>query len=246
MGKGFVGKFKGTNPSIGIVVVNWNSYEVLEDCLSSLEKQTVRIGRVVVIDNGSQPQVQELRCVRPQNTEYVKLPYNTGFARANNIAIDMLHDCAWIALVNPDAILEKDWVEQMMLGIHKFPQCSLFSGMLMQARAPSLFDSLGDVYHTSGLAWRGSYGWARNQVSVSECEIFSPCAAAAIYRREALLEVGGFDEDYFCYYEDVDLGFRLRHITGKPLMAFHLALRIIVPFPRNINRIILTKFRAIC
>ena len=53
-------------------------------------------------------------------------------------------------------------------------------------------------------------GTLASSISEQVCEVFSPCAAAALYRREALTEVGGFDEDYFCYMEDVDLGFRLR------------------------------------
>jgi GT2 family glycosyltransferase len=208
---------------VGIVVVNWNSYEVLGLCLSSLAKQTVSFARVVVVDNGSEPQLKHLACVLPENTEYVKLPSNVGFARANNIAFDMLQDCEWIALVNPDAFLEPDWLEKMVSGIHRFPGFSFFSGLLIQANNRSYFDGLGDVYHTSGLAWKDAHGWGLNQRSLHEYEIFSPCAAAAIYKREALQEVGGFDEDYFCYYEDVDLGFRLR-LAGHRCMLLPRAV----------------------
>jgi GT2 family glycosyltransferase len=65
------------------------------------------------------------------------------------------------------------------------------------------------VYHVSGLVWRSGHG-APLPTGESAHEVFSPCAAAALYRRDALLEIGGFDERYFCYLEDVDLGFRLR------------------------------------
>jgi len=209
--------------NVGVVVVNWNSYEVLAQCLSSLAKQTWSFARVVVVDNGSEPQLKHLTCARPENTEYVKLADNTGFARANNIAFDMLEDCEWIALANPDTFLEPDWLENMVSGIHRFPDFSFFSSILMQANNPSCFDGLGDVYHVSGLAWKESHGWGLNQLSVHEREVFSPCAAAAIYKREALQEVGGFDEDYFCYYEDVDLGFRLR-LAGHRCMLLPSAV----------------------
>jgi len=209
--------------NVGMVVVNWNSYEILAQCLSSLAKQTLSFTRVVVIDNGSQPQLKHLTCARPENTEYVKLTRNTGFARANNIAFDMLQDCEWIALANPDTFLEPNWLENMVSGIHGFPKFSFFSGILMKAKDPSCIDGLGDVYHTWGFAWRAAHGWTLNHLSVNGHEIFSPCAAAAIYKREALQEVGGFDEDYFCYYEDVDLGFRLR-LAGHRCMLLPKAI----------------------
>lgn len=208
---------------VGMVVVNWNSYDVLAQCLSSLAKQTLSFARVVVVDNGSQPQLKHLTCTRPENTEYVKLTSNTGFARANNIAFDILQDCEWIALANPDTFLEPNWLENMTSGIHSFPDFSFFSSILIQANNCSYFDGLGDVYHTSGLAWKDAHGWDLNQRSLYECEIFSPCAAGAIYKREALQEVGGFDEEYFCYYEDVDLGFRLR-LAGHRCMLLPSAV----------------------
>ncbi|MEX0830733.1 MAG: glycosyltransferase family 2 protein [Nitrospirales bacterium] len=212
-----------SNSNVGAVIVNWNSYEVLGQCLFALTKQTLNFSRVVVVDNGSHPQFEDLTCARPENTEYIKLPGNTGFARANNIAFEMLQDCEWIALVNPDAFLEPDWLEKMVSGIHRFPGFSFFSGLLIQANNRSYFDGLGDVYHTSGLAWKDAHAWGLHQRSPHECEIFSPCAAAAIYKREALQEVGGFDEDYFCYYEDVDLGFRLR-LAGHRCMLLPRAV----------------------
>lgn len=74
---------------------------------------------------------------------------------------------------------------------------------------PDRLDGTGDVYHASGLAWRRDHG-AKSSRQREAGEIFTPCAAAALYNRQAVLDAGGFDEDYFCYFEDVDLGFRLQ------------------------------------
>jgi GT2 family glycosyltransferase len=76
--------------------------------------------------------------------------------------------------------------------------------------AVNRLDGTGDVYHVSGLAWRRDHGRRVLDHEPGEGEIFSPCAAAALYRRDAFLEVGGFDESFFAYFEDSDLSFRLR------------------------------------
>lgn len=72
-----------------------------------------------------------------------------------------------------------------------------------------MLDGAGDALHISGLAWRRCAGLPANQFGLESVEVFSPCAAAALYSRLAFLQVGGFDEDFFSYHEDVDLGFRL-------------------------------------
>jgi len=77
----------------------------------------------------------------------------------------------------------------------------------------------GDAYHISGLVWREGHGKPVVSATQDNREIFSPCAAAALYRRDALIEAGGFDEDFFCYVEDVDLGFRLRLLGYRCLQV---------------------------
>jgi GT2 family glycosyltransferase len=76
---------------------------------------------------------------------------------------------------------------------------------------------VGDIYHVSGLHWREGHGQRARESYFHEKEIFSPCAAAALYKRDIFLDAGGFDEDYFCYAEDIDLGFRLRLLGHRCL-----------------------------
>ncbi len=90
------------------------------------------------------------------------------------------------------------------------PQYAYFASRMIQAGKPTVLDGAGDAYHVSGLAWRRGYGAPAAGRYGNQEEVFSPCAAAALYRRDAFEASGGFDEDFFCYLEDVDLGFRLR------------------------------------
>lgn len=80
----------------------------------------------------------------------------------------------------------------------------------IQYNQPHLLDGAGDAYHVSGLAWRCYYNKLAKDYGNQAVEVFSACPAAALYSHEEFLKVGGFDEDYFSYFEDVDLGFRLR------------------------------------
>jgi GT2 family glycosyltransferase len=113
-----------------------------------------------------------------------------------------------LALLNADAFPEPDWLASLLEAAARFPN-ACFASRQIQANTPDLLDGEGDVYHVSGLAWRRNYGLPVHTRGEIE-EIFSPCAAAALYPRQAFLDAGGFDEDYFAYHEDVDLGFRLR------------------------------------
>lgn len=199
----------GETPRVGAVIVNWNSFDHLRRCLAALAAQEVPFAKVVVIDNDSKDSPEELRfdpC--PENLHYIRLSYNAGFARGNNLALEHLADCAWIALVNPDAFLDPQWLSRMLDAAKRHPDCASFASRLVDANHPALLDGIGDVYHASGRVWRSGHGQPLTQLK--EKDVFCPCAAAAMYRRDALCAAGGFDEDFFCYIEDVDLGFRLR------------------------------------
>ena len=90
------------------------------------------------------------------------------------------------------------------------PGAAAFASRLLDAADPAIVDGDGDVCHVSGLAWRRHHGRRVAEVGDDGEPVFSPCAGAGLYRRDALEEVGGFEESFFCYFEDVDLGFRLR------------------------------------
>ncbi len=135
--------------------------------------------------------------------------HNIGFAAANNLAIGEVKT-EWVALLNPDAFPEPGWLSNLMLAARHNPGYSFFSSKLLSADNPRVLDGAGDNYHVSGLVWRQGHGNNAQGDVNGPVEVFAPCAAAALYRRSALIEVGGFDEDFFCYVEDVDLGFRLR------------------------------------
>ena len=138
-----------------------------------------------------------------------KLGKNTGFAAANNLGAQLANG-DWLALLNSDAFPDPEWLENLLLAAEREPKFSFFASRQLQAGAPHVLDGAGDAYHISGLAWRRFAGLPVAQFGLESVEVFSACAAAALYSRRAFLQVGGFDESFFSYLEDVDLGFRLR------------------------------------
>ncbi len=195
---------------VAFVVVNWNTWQYLTSCLDAIMRQTVPPGRILVVDNASTDgSVQQMRQQYPQ-VELIALQRNTGFAAGNNVALSRVVQEDWLALVNPDAYLAENWLEEMLNAVDSYPNVACFGSRLLQAHELSTLDGVGDVYHVSGLAWRGLHGLPSDRAPDRDVEIFSPCAAAALYRTEAVRRIGGFDERYFCYFEDTDLGFRMR------------------------------------
>jgi len=215
------------NSRVSLIIVNWNSELFLTACLTALMAQTVKPHEIILVDNASSDGSLEILRQFP-SVRLISQGQNTGFARGNNLAIELASaESEWIALINPDAFAESRWLERLLAAAKFNPGFDVFGSKLVNATDPVFLDGTGDAYHISGLVWRKAHGVPVSTLDHSECEIFSPCAAAALYRRSALLEAGGFDEDFFCYAEDVDLGFRLRLAGYRCLyvplsVAFHV------------------------
>jgi GT2 family glycosyltransferase len=195
---------------VGVVIVNYNAAGFLDRALGALARQTRPPDRVIVVDNASTDGSAEgLEHALPA-VEVVKLDANVGFAAANNLGVRAASDCDWVALLNPDAFPEPDWLERLVEATRAERDYSFFASRLLLADDPDRVDGTGDVYHVSGLAFRRDHGRPAKHAARPQEEVFAPCAAAALYRRDAFLAVGGFDERYFAYLEDLDLAFRLR------------------------------------
>ncbi len=162
-----------------------------------------------MLDNGSRQPVSPTKDdnIKTLDIHWLRSEENLGFAAGNNYAGKSARG-EYLALLNADAFPAPDWLEQVRRGIEKYPDC-FFASRLIMADHPDRYDGIGDVYHASGLAWRNAYNSPVLEKE-SDHEVFSACAAAAIYPRAAFDKVDGFDEAFFAYIEDVDLGFRLR------------------------------------
>ncbi len=192
---------------------------MLARAIAGLARQSRPADRVLIVDNASVDDSLARIEHELSNLEIVRSDRNLGFAAANNLAFERLRDCEWIALLNPDAIPDPRWLEELLRAAHQNPNYAFFGSLLISSPQPDRFDGAGDIYHVGGFYWRQWHGRPREGIVVEQREIFAPCAAAAMYSNAALRDVGGFDESFFCYGEDVDLAFRLRLRGFRCLLA---------------------------
>ncbi len=213
--------------SVAILIINYKSTAMLSRCVEGIAVQGCAPLSIMILDNGNEDPIPGDYSDRFPSVQFHKSEKNIGFAAGNNLLLQHASDCEWIALVNPDAFLHPDWLEKMISAAMANPEYYFFASRLVQAANHEIIDGEGDTMHASGLVWREGHGKDASGGATQPREIFSPCAAAALYRRDAFESVGGFDEDFFCYLEDVDLGFRLRLAGYRCLLvpdaiAFHI------------------------
>ena len=204
--------------SVCVVIVNWNGGSLINECLTHLSKQTRMPDEVIIVDNASTDgSADALDLSSFAKAKVAKLDENVGFARANNIAAAQT-TCDWLALLNPDTRAKPNWLQALEDAAQRHPDTSMFASVQIDAGRHDLLDGAGDCYFGAGIPWRGGFG-----SQVADCppegECFSPCGAAAFFRRDQFISAGGFEESYFCYCEDVDLGFRLRLQGERCLLA---------------------------
>lgn len=195
---------------VTVIVVNYNGGEMICKCIRALEQQSFRDFVIVVVDNSSADgSVSSIR-KKFATVMVLELGSNVGFAGGVNHALRNCNLGPLVALLNPDAFPAVDWLENLVNAAQAYPEYASFGSKMYSDAAQLHLDGVGDAYHVSGLAWRKGHGSQNSPQYDHAIEIFAPCAAAALYRVDALMTVDLLDEEFFLYAEDIDLGFRLR------------------------------------
>lgn len=196
------------DPSISFIVVNHNRADLLKECLDSIVRQTVNFDELMVIDNASSD--HSLNVVSSMGDERIHwLPQkeNLGFAAAVNVGIAHAHG-EWIGLLNNDAVILPDWLERMMDAIREDGVGMCASKIILTDGG--LVDKAGHLIYADGQnRGRGSGQPDDGRFDGLEPALF-PDGCAALYRKDLLVGTGGFDEDFFAYGDDADLGLRAR------------------------------------
>lgn len=203
-------------PLVSVIVVAYQSGATLERCLTHLQAQTFADFEILLVDNASDDGApQAATAVRP-DIRLLEPHANLGFAAGNNLAARAARG-QWLALLNPDAYPQPEWLERLLDAARRHPHVRSFTSRQLMAEDPGVLDGLGDVMSGAGLPYRGGYGQP-DPGEIEIGEVFSPCGAAMLIDRDLFLDMEGFDESFFCYCEDVDLGYRLQ-LRGEPTLV---------------------------
>ncbi len=194
------------SPIVTIIILNWNGRDVLDACLESLQQQTFRDFRVIVVDNASTDGSLDLVPRIFPAAEIMALGRNTGFARGNNIGFGSV-DTPYTALLNNDTVACPDWLASLVSTMEETPEAGFASSRMLLCDQPELIDRAGDTYCQSGTALLRGRGKPADTFLQREW-VFGACAGAALYRTAMIKRIGLFDEDFFLRYEDIDLSFR--------------------------------------
>lgn len=207
---------KPPGPEVSVLIVTYQSGPTLPQCLAALAAQSFRAFEVLLSDNGSADRAAQRAAAADPSLRLIENGENLGFAAGVNRAADQAHG-RWLALLNPDAYPQPDWLERLMAATAAYPQVRCFASRQLMADDAARLDGLGDVMAAAGFPFRGGYG-GRDPGPLAPGEVFSACGGAMLIDRDLFLQMGGLDERLFCYCEDVDLGYRLR-LRGEPTLV---------------------------
>jgi GT2 family glycosyltransferase len=193
-----------------VVIPNLNGGDDLMHAVSSLATQTIPC-HIVVVDNASTDGSADNVLARFSQVEVIRHTRNRGYAGGVNpglrIAVERKH--RYVAVFNDDAVADPEWLATLVSTLDTHPEYAAASPKTLKADKKTI-DSVGDYLTSWGLPYpRGRDEIDAGQYDISG-EIFSAPGSASLYRTAALQDVGLLDEDFFAYYEDVDLSFRLR------------------------------------
>ena len=196
--------------SVSVIVVNWNGRDLLAGCLDSIRSQTRPPQEIIVVDNGSTDGSDEyLEREWGHTIKQVRHTENLGFAGGVNAGI-RISIGEWIALLNNDAVADPGWLAGMLEAIQDDPRTGMCACKILLADPADRIDKAGHLLYWDGLNGGRGFGEPDHGQYDRVEEVLFPDGCAAMYRRELFSQVGLFDEQFFAYGDDAELGLRGR------------------------------------
>jgi GT2 family glycosyltransferase len=195
-------------PRCSVVIPNLNGERLLRACLACLERQSVEL-ELVLVDNGSTDgSVSATREEFPEAT-VLELGANRGFAAAVNAGVHASNG-ELVAFLNNDTEPEPAWLEELVACLDRHPGAAAATSKTLLASDRRIVDGAGDWMDWRFRPYPRAHGVRDSQRLAAEVQVFGAAGAASLWRRSVLEEIGLFDEDFFAFYEDIDLSLRAR------------------------------------
>jgi len=193
---------------VDVSVVSWNSWGHLRRNLPALIDQDYPSYRVIVVDNDSSDETVEHVEAEFPDVDVVRCSRNGGYGAANNLGFARSQS-KYVAVVNPDARPERGWLRALVRALEDNPRAALATSKVLLASDPRRVNACGNIVHLSGIAFCRGLDEDQHHHVRSEA-VPAVSGAAFIARRDALEQIGGFDERFFMYMEDTELSLRAR------------------------------------
>lgn len=203
---------------VTVVIPSWNGKDLLKPCLDSLYHQEFQDFVTIVVDNGSTDESVPFVKEHFPQVRVISFENNTGFSVAVNAGITAA-ESPYIALLNNDTEVHPLWLKELVEALEADPKAGSAASKILFFSDPTSVNSAGDEFSFFGVAYQ-------RRLRPGDCDlfnepryVFSACGAAALYRKELFETIGLFDETFFAYHEDVDLGFRAQLADYRCLFA---------------------------
>ena len=212
---------------VAIVVPNWNGADLLKDCLDSLLLQSFNNITVIVVENGSVDSSLDILKRYGKKITVLEQQKNLGFAGGVNVGIKFAisNNFQYVGLFNNDAVADKHWVKNLMSVFDANKNIGIVTSKILIEGSKRL-DSTGDWYTTTGMPFPRGRGEIDNGQYDNKTTVFGASGGASLYKTALFQDIGLFDEDFFAYYEDVDISFRAQlrgwQVRYQPIaVAYH-------------------------
>jgi GT2 family glycosyltransferase len=202
-------------PSVTVIVLNYNGEGHLKVCLPSLEALDYPATTLMVADNGSSDGSLAYVRTRHPRVRVAAMGANLGFSKAYNRAVPQT-DTDYVVLLNNDTRVAPDWLTALVGAAERHRAAAAASAIIDWDG--SRIDFVGGLPTAVGHSWQIDYGEPVGK-DYPERRLLFGCGGSVLIRRDAYLEAGGFDEDFFAYFEDVDLGWRLNLLGHATVFA---------------------------
>lgn len=193
---------------VSVVLPNLNGAGWLEGCIESLYSQTLADFELIIVDNGSSDESLETarRYAKKENCFLIENSYNTGFSYAVNQGIRKA-EAPYVMLFNNDAFAKPDMLQRLVEKIEQDEKIFSVQAHMLQHFEPEKTDDAGDFVTLFGWAFKRGDGLKASRHQQTK-RVFSSCGGAALYRKAVFEKIGYFEENFFAYLEDVDIGWR--------------------------------------
>jgi len=201
------------NLLVSVIVLNYNAGELLLNCIESIKKSAYKNLEIIVVDNISTDKSQKICKEKYPDIKLIQNDENFGYCEGNNIGIREAEG-DYIIILNPDTIVESNWIEELISAYNKFGE-GLYQPKHLSLNEKTVYMSAGNMLNIFGFGYAREKG-NKDENQFNKIEEIGYASGTCLFTSSAVLKkVGLFDPFIFLYHDDLDLGWRASQLGIK-------------------------------